>query len=94
VFCGSDVLAVGALRECRNRGLAVPADISIIGFDNLEISEYTDPPLSTLNVPAVEMGEEAANYIVQTGPGEAAPKKVELQVGFVPRGTTAAPRQS
>jgi LacI family transcriptional regulator len=92
VFCGSDVLAVGALRECRNRGLAVPADISIIGFDNLEISEYTDPPLSTLNVPAVEMGEEAANFIVQAKPGAAAAKKVELQVGYVPRGTTARPR--
>jgi len=92
IFCGSDVLAVGVLRECRRRGLAVPADVSIIGFDNLEISELSDPPLSTLNVPAVEMGEEAANYIVQAKPGDAPARKVELQVVFVPRGTTAHAR--
>jgi LacI family transcriptional regulator len=94
VFCGSDVLAVGALRECKKRGLGVPADISIIGFDNLEISELSDPPLSTLNVPAVAMGQEAANYIIQAKPGEAPAKKVELEVVFVPRGTTARAKSS
>jgi LacI family transcriptional regulator len=88
LFCGSDILAVGAMFECRSRSISVPADLSIIGFDNLEISAYTDPPLSTLNVPAFAMGEEAANYLVRADHQLAPVKKVELQVDFIERGTT------
>ena len=91
VFCGSDVLAIGALAECRQRGIAVPERISIVGFDNLEIAAYTDPPLSTLNVPAFEMGREAANYIIRSDPAQPSPSKFEFNVEFVERGTTARP---
>lgn len=90
LFCGSDVLAIGAMYECRKRGLVVPDDISIIGFDNLEISEYVDPPLTTLNVPAYEMGWEAGQYIVRSEPGEAATRRIELNVELVERDTTKA----
>jgi LacI family transcriptional regulator len=93
LFCGSDVLAIGAMHECRQRGIAVPDDLSIIGFDNLEIAGYVDPPLTTLNVPAYEMGMEVGQYIVRNEPGVAAPRRIELNIEYVERGTTAPPRQ-
>jgi LacI family transcriptional regulator len=89
VFCGSDVLAIGAISECKRRGIKVPQQCSVIGFDNLEIAAYTDPPLSTLNVPAYEMGREAGDYIVRSDPDKPTVRRVELQVEFVERGTTA-----
>lgn len=88
ILCGSDILAVGALYECRQRGIAVPERISIIGFDNLEIAAYTDPALSTLDVPAYEMGVEAANFIASLVPGRTTIKRVELEVQLVERQTT------
>ncbi len=93
VFCGSDVLAIGAMSECRRRGIRIPEECSIIGFDNLEIAAYTDPPLSTLNVPAFEMGRESAEFIIRTEPGKPIVRKVELEVELVERETTGpAPR--
>jgi LacI family transcriptional regulator, galactose operon repressor len=91
VFCGSDILAVGALAECRRRSIKVPADVSIVGFDNLEIAAYTDPPLTTIDVPAIAMGEETANYLIRNSPDQSRIRRVELQVTIVHRGTTAAP---
>lgn len=88
ILCGSDILAIGALYECRRRGINVPGRISIVGFDNLENAAYTDPPLSTLDVPAYEMGQEAATYIIGAEPGRQSPKKVELHVKFIERETT------
>lgn len=91
IFCGSDIIAVGAIHACRSRGLRIPYDISIVGFDNLEIAAYTNPPLSTLNVPAFAMGEEAANHIINSQPGNPSIRRVELQVSYVERESTAPP---
>lgn len=93
IFCGSDIIAVGAIHACYARGIQVPRDISIIGFDNLEISAYTNPPLSTLNVPAFAMGEEAANHIINSEAGNPSIRRVELQVTYVERESTAPPPQ-
>ena len=90
LFCGSDILAIGALHECRERGIPVPDQISIIGFDNLEISAYVDPPLTTMNVPAYEMGAEAGQCIIRSEPGRAIPRRIELNVEYIERATTKA----
>jgi LacI family transcriptional regulator len=92
IFCGSDILAIGALYECRRRGIGVPERLSIIGFDNLEIAAYTEPALSTLDVPAYEMGIEAANFIA-TSAGRPTVKRVELEVQLIERQTTGAAPQ-
>lgn len=92
VLCGSDILAIGALHELRCRGLDVPGDVSIIGFDRLEIAGYTLPPLTTLCVPSFRMGAEAAKFIVEAAPGMTANKKVELEVTLVEGGTIGPPR--
>ncbi|WP_245518526.1 substrate-binding domain-containing protein, partial [Mesorhizobium sp. M4B.F.Ca.ET.169.01.1.1] len=64
VFCGSDILAAGAIKYCHAAGIAVPREVSIVGFDNLEIAELTSPELTTLEVPARDMGRIAADYVL------------------------------
>jgi len=61
MICGNDVLAIGALLECAERGLSVPDDISIVGFDNLEFAMQAIPPLTTIELPAEDMGKSAAS---------------------------------
>ena len=56
VCCASDVLAVGAISAAHDAGLAIPGNVAIIGFDNSEFAPYACPPLSTVDVPGVEMG--------------------------------------
>ena len=60
VFCGNDVLAVGALRRAREMGMRVPDEVSIIGFDDIELAQVAYPALTTVHVPHREMGRRAA----------------------------------
>lgn len=64
VICGNDVLAVGALKQARDQGLSVPRDISITGFDDIELATVVDPALTTVHVPHREMGRQAARLLV------------------------------
>jgi LacI family transcriptional regulator len=64
VFCVNDHLAIDAMAEFQNAGYRVPEDISIVGFDDLSISAYTSPPLTTVAVDKRQMGREAAKIIV------------------------------
>jgi len=64
VLCGNDVLAVGALREARRMGLHVPEDVSITGFDDIEIATLVTPELTTVHVPHREMGRRAAELLL------------------------------
>ena len=57
VFCANDEMAIGCLHEVKAAGLDVPADISIVGFDDIRYAEVTDPPLTTISQPAEEIGE-------------------------------------
>ncbi|MCE8009020.1 LacI family DNA-binding transcriptional regulator [Aestuariivita sp.] len=65
VMCGNDVLAIGALRAAREMGLRVPEDISITGFDDIEIAMLAEPALTTVHVPHREMGRRAARMLIQ-----------------------------
>jgi LacI family transcriptional regulator len=64
LFCANDIQALGALFACQRLGLSVPADLSIMGFDDLPMIRVAYPPLSTVHVPAHEMGEAAADALV------------------------------
>lgn len=59
IICVNDFTAVGVLRELRDRGLRVPQDVSVTGFDNIRLSEYCDPPLTTLDIPRDQIGRLA-----------------------------------
>lgn len=64
VFLTNDLMAVGALRAAADAGLAVPDDLSIVGFDDVEPSRYASPPLTTVSQPRLAMGELAAELII------------------------------
>ncbi|MFP5597261.1 DNA-binding transcriptional regulator CytR [Kluyvera sp. 142486] len=59
IFCHSDIMALGALSYAKRQGLKVPEDLSIIGFDNISLSEFCDPPLTTVAQPRFDIGREA-----------------------------------
>lgn len=65
VMCGNDVLAAGALRGAKQLGLNVPEDVSITGFDDIEIAQVVSPELTTVHVPHRQMGTIAAREIVE-----------------------------
>lgn len=64
VFCACDTLAIGALTACREAGLSVPCDISIAGFDDMDFASHAFPPLTTVRVPAREMGDAAGHAML------------------------------
>lgn len=64
VFCASDILAVGALLEAQHCGLRIPEDLAIVGLGDLEIAGHTSPALSTIHVPAYEIGTQAASMLL------------------------------
>jgi LacI family transcriptional regulator len=92
VFCGSDILAAGAIKYCIEAGLAVPQDVSIMGFDNLEIAMLTAPELTTLEVPARDMGRLAADYILASPLQRRHLRERELPISLVVRGSTGPGR--
>lgn len=88
VFCANDIQAIGALTECRDAGLEVPRDISIIGFDDLPVAQYTHPQLTTIHVPALSMGHTAAKKLLAWIKHGDVPGISELTVDLIVRGTT------
>lgn len=91
VFCANDIQAIGAMAHCHEAGLEVPRDISIIGFDDLAITQYTTPQLTTVHVPAAEMGRSAAQQLVTAIRDGGNPMSMELPVQLIVRGTTGPP---
>ena len=91
VICATDTLAIGALAEARALGLRVPEDVSITGFDDLDLTMHTDPPLTTVHVPAAELGERAGEYLLNRINHRTVPDRLELSAKLVVRGSTAPP---
>jgi DNA-binding LacI/PurR family transcriptional regulator len=65
VFAASDVLAMGAMRGVRERGLGIPEDISVAGFDDMVFAAYCEPPLTTVRVANYEIGERAVEVLLE-----------------------------
>jgi len=87
VFCGNDVLAVGALRRARELGLSVPKDVSVIGFDDIELAQVAYPALTTVHVPHREMGRRAGRALARLLRDGEPLKPIELQACPVLRDT-------
>ena len=92
VICGNDVIAYGVLLECQNSGVQVPEDLSVVGFDDLPMSQHIRPSLSTVHVPSEEMGRKAADYLLARLESADTPLQTELEANLVLRGSTAPPR--
>jgi len=91
LICGNDVLAVGAITEAKARGLRVPEDISITGFDDIELAEVIEPALTTVHVPHRRMGQAAARALLAMRTGAADCPGVELETRLVMRESLAGP---
>jgi LacI family transcriptional regulator len=88
VLCTTDVHATGVLAEARRLAIDVPDRLSVTGFDDLEMSAEMEPPLTTIRVPAREIGERAADLLIARVQGRAAVPHVALDVAFTVRGST------
>jgi LacI family transcriptional regulator len=64
VIAGNDLSAIGALRAVHRAGLRVPQDISIIGFDDIHLAEFTEPPLTTIRLPRNEIAARVVSWLV------------------------------
>jgi LacI family transcriptional regulator len=85
----NDLTAIGALRGLRQLGAAVPGDVSVVGFDDIEMAAWTDPALTTIRQPTHELGRWAVEWLTAAlGDGGGAASRVLLQPELVVRGST------
>ena len=91
VVCASDMMALGAIRAVRQEGLDVPADVSVIGFDDSPLIAFTDPPLTTIRQPVTAMGQAAVRALLEEVGGTPAPhSEFVFLPELVVRGSTAS----
>ncbi|MBN1146780.1 MAG: LacI family DNA-binding transcriptional regulator [Anaerolineales bacterium] len=69
-FVASDTVALGAKAAMLERGLRIPADIALVGFDDLPIAKYIDPPLTTVHLPVAELARQASEMLIRIREGE------------------------
>ena len=103
VLAYNDLMAIGALRAVRRRGGAVPGDVSVVGFDDVALAAYVDPPLTTLSQSTAEMGYWAVARLAErlrpkasggaSGAGRGSAPAVMLPVRLEVRGSTGPPRR-
>ena len=94
VLCGNDILAYGALQECLWQNLRVPQEISITGFDNIEMAAHCRPGITTLHVPAFELGQRAARMLLAAQAQGSLPEHLCIDLELIVRDTTAPPQGS
>jgi LacI family transcriptional regulator len=92
VFVASDVVALGAIAAIRDAGLRVPDDLSVVGFDDVPLAAYFDPPLTTIRLPAHELGFAAGRALLERIRGRPVPARMLLPTELVVRGSSGPPR--
>jgi DNA-binding LacI/PurR family transcriptional regulator len=85
VFVASDLMAHGALSTLKKSGRRVPDDVAVIGFDDFELARYTEPPLTTVRQPIVELGRELARQLLRLAGGEEIEAALVLPTSLVIR---------
>lgn len=90
VYAASDAIAIGAIKSIKEHGLKIPEDISIIGFNDNDMSEFTEPPLTTMHAPSYDMGQHGANLVYVAGNLDIkTPLKVMIPCTMVKRSSCA-----
>ncbi|MFH1415343.1 MAG: substrate-binding domain-containing protein [Elusimicrobiota bacterium] len=93
VLCANDLIAIGAIKSIKEKGLEIPRDISIIGFDDLIISGYLTPPLTTVRQPLFHLGKEAVVTLMSMIRGEKdSLQQIEIETRLIKRDSVAEPR--
>lgn len=86
VFVASDVVAFGVMGAIREKGMKIPQDMALAGFDNVNLSKYVDPPLTTVNLPGFDIGKNVANLLINIiEKNENKNKKIILEAHMVIR---------
>lgn len=90
VYAEGDLIAVGAMQALKEHGLRIPEDAAVVGYDNIEMTRYLDPPLTTVHQPKYQMGARAVEIFKEISSNPQAPRdqKVVLPPELVVRGTT------
>jgi LacI family transcriptional regulator len=85
VFYGNDEMAIGGLKAFEESGISVPDDVSVIGFDDIQLAEYVNPPLTTIRQPKSEAGSLAAHLLFQILGGESVKQSYMLTTEMMER---------
>jgi LacI family repressor for deo operon, udp, cdd, tsx, nupC, and nupG len=94
IFCFNDEMAMGVVQTARLRGLRIPHDLSVVGFDDIRFARYVDPPLTTVAQPMRQIGEGTVRLLVEILRGKGTPaESVTLPHMLVVRSSTAPPTQ-
>ena len=91
VFVASDVVALGAIGALRQAGRRVPDDMSVVGFDDIPLAAYFDPPLTTVRLPAFELGQAAGRTLLDRIADRVVPERTLLPTELIVRASTAPP---
>jgi DNA-binding LacI/PurR family transcriptional regulator len=94
VFCYNDAVALGAMRAAREAGLRIPQDLSVVGFDDIDLAPFLEPPLTTIAQPKRQMGECAVHMLLDMLAGNPPPPGRHLPVSLVVRASTATREES
>ena len=95
IFACNDLMAVGAVSAALELGLNVPADLSVVGFDDVRLASFTNPPLTTIAQPKYEMGVMAATMLLERLDNRSLPPRRQLlETRLIARQSTAPPRQT
>jgi DNA-binding LacI/PurR family transcriptional regulator len=95
VFAANDLQALGVYAAARQAGLRIPNDLSVVGFDDLAFTQWSDPPLTTVRQPLLQMGAAAADVILALSAGRTPDHdRIELATTLTIRGSTARPRRT
>jgi len=92
VLASNDLTAIGALRGIRRLGLRVPEDISVVGFDDIQMAEFTEPPLTTVRLLRTEVARLACEALLQSVRSQGAGEELRLATSLVLRASTARAR--
>jgi LacI family transcriptional regulator len=92
IFCGNDLMAQGCYDALKERGLSIPGDVSVVGFDNRPIAPFMDPPLTTLELPHAEMGRWASSALLSRRHEATTPMRLECTL--IARQSVAPPVSS
>jgi LacI family xylobiose transport system transcriptional regulator len=92
IFTGNDLQALGLYEAARELGLVIPRDLSVVGFDDLPITRWIGPPLTTVRQPLTEMAEAAARLVIDLSRGKRPNAlRADLATRLVERSSTAPP---
>ncbi|MCA1596867.1 MAG: substrate-binding domain-containing protein [Chloroflexi bacterium] len=94
IFAFNDNMAFGAMQAIKERGLRIPDDMSLVGFDDAQAAHLVSPPLTTVRQPLNEMGRHAAAVLMRLMSGHGGEAlRLDLATTLVVRGSTAPPRE-